>query len=310
MPESLNSPGSRVSRLRNIFTGVAKFRDRFRGGKNRIVEASPPSETLPVSEPELQREVERPGLVDSQGRLIFESPNSAVIDRLRSIDPRVEYFPFRFPGKTKDLKFKNGIKIEVQGEPQIPIPDSRTVIPPKYEENFLMYEFMNRIGIGPNLMEDFVIPYLSEQVRQDTSDYGLVGVRGTSCSINLDEDFKLYPERLVSPGSVKTIIDILNAGVENGEDFARMGGFDTETQDSLKHNYRTTQWIVSHTEGIRREVTELNGEEAAHSIFPVLLVYDRSKFPEKATTLPSDPEERKKVILKAYILDFPIAKPQ
>jgi len=130
-----------------------------------------------------------------------------------------------------------------------------------------------------------------------------VAVRGTATTLLTRHTVEVGGRVITTP------IDILRMGIERedkrGQEYAPMIGFDPKDPEIA---FRTVQWLTQHPEELRKEARQEGHEEVARSIYPVLLVYDRTKFPEGSTLLPEDPSDRAGCILEALVLDYPLSR--
>jgi len=275
----LHEGGNRIAQLWGRIQDSRHFPSALRRRENMPA-------ILPPVEPEVSQQ--RPGLFTESGSRLFYSPPQEAIAALQAVDPRIEYFRFHLPSPE-------------QGQYEIP-KDTFAMIP---DADLAHFEYFNRLGARGNLFAHrLVIPPLTAHLRERFGDLDVIGLRGTACIVDMSG-------RILLPNSdalFKSPVEILREGVENGGTYAPMTGFMPRDEGLMAEiNHRTVQWVIEHPQQLRKEMKDAGyAENDIANVFPLLLVYDRSKFPEGSTTLPNDPEERKKCILAAFILDYPL----
>ncbi|OGG53327.1 hypothetical protein A3C20_04800 [Candidatus Kaiserbacteria bacterium RIFCSPHIGHO2_02_FULL_55_25] len=138
---------------------------------------------------------------------------------------------------------------------------------------------------------------LAAQVLQDfPSQESLLG-RGIAASIN----GPVYDGKNLL---VRDIRHILRLGDEKGEKGTLLAWVGRDSENVPGLHDRINQFLISGQQGLRTQISP----EVARTIFPVLLIYNKSKVKAAGGyfyVLPSDPAEREKCILKAYIAPRP-----
>lgn len=138
---------------------------------------------------------------------------------------------------------------------------------------------------------------LAEQVLRDFPNEESILGRGIAASIN----GPVYDGKNLL---IKDIRHTLQTGSDGRSDITLLAGVGRDGERAPSLDHYINKYLISGQRGLRKRVDP----EAARTIFPVLLIYDRSKM--KATggytfVLPSDPKEREACILKAYIAPRP-----
>lgn len=131
-------------------------------------------------------------------------------------------------------------------------------------------------------------------VMKDFPNEKMVPARGIAASIN----GALYDGNTVL---VRDIRHVLNLGDEKGDAVTLMAGVGLGENSTPVTHERISQYLISGQSRLRERFSPEQGA----TIFPVLLVYDKSKVKGiggYSFMLPSDPVERSTCILKAYIL--------
>lgn len=155
---------------------------------------------------------------------------------------------------------------------------------------------MNPLGIPDNLFNLDAVVRPLEQYLAEKYAGRKIALRGTACNVRT-RPVVIDGKNILNP------FQIIQRGVETQENHAPMTPFDSGRAEIY---HRSAQWLVDHPREFREKAKE-EGEDLGESIFPILLVYDRSKFPENSTRLPDDPEKRSQCILEAIILDYPLS---
>jgi len=239
--------------------------------------------------------LERPeGLYSQSGKLLFLSPPLDVVAALHKIDPRprISYFQYRIPEQS-DMPFSK------ENPPKnYKTPKDRRAMSSFQDNYFFGLDKAYRNGLPNFLFENnCVIQHVNEYLGNKYNGKD-VAVRGTACAIS---------KIAVGIGG-KEISDpamILREGIEREGQHAPMLGFDT-SHPTIP--YRSLQWLSQHPQELRERARADNRVEEALSIFPILLIYDRTKFEEGVTTLPTDPTKRAECILEAIVLDYPLSR--
>ncbi len=203
---------------------------------------------------------------DQTGMALLFSPPKELIDQLEK-DPRIEYVNFE--------KLPNEVLIQLQRE--------------KSE--------VHLAAIYRRGLEDF----LAVKIRDEFKDQLPVGVRGTAASINGG----VYSNGLL----IRDVRQILDMGQEQGKTTTKMREF-PEPGSNGEFYYEISNYPIKYTGKASHNLSGgLEAEGEADKVFPVLLVYDLSKVERTddlfVINLPESQEDRKGVLLKAYILDFP-----
>src|SRR3989344_6735140 len=138
---------------------------------------------------------------------------------------------------------------------------------------------------------------LAAQVLQDFPDEKVLLGRGIAASIN----GPIYDGKNFL---VRDIRHVMRLGDEQGEDSTLLAGIGRGSENVPNLHHRINQFLISGQRNLRGRVTP----EAARTIFPVLLIYDKSKVKAMGgydNALPNDPSERETCILKAYVVPRP-----
>src|SRR3989344_1343501 len=138
---------------------------------------------------------------------------------------------------------------------------------------------------------------LAAQVLKDFPDEKFLLGRGIAASIN----GPIYDGKNFL---VRDIRHVMRLGDEQGEDSTLLAGIGRGSENVPNLHHRINQFLISGQRNLRGRVTP----EAARTIFPVLLIYDKSKVKPMggyAYALPNDPSERETCILKAYVVPRP-----
>lgn len=233
------------------------------------------------------------GLYTQSHKLLFESPSPSAIMSFQKADSRVTYFHYLVPD------ISPGEKIFEKGEPKYITPEESHVALSVPDDQFQGLDEINSQGIPRNLFDFFVTPHLEQYLAKKYRDRE-IAVRGTACSIKTGISLTNDSFKINDP------VQILESGIEhNKPEVAPMIRFDS---NDPKIPFRSLQWLTEHPGQLREQAREEGRSDAAENIFPILLVYDRTKFPEGSTVLPSDPTERAKCILEAIVLDYPLSR--
>ena len=253
-----------------------------------VLRRTTPAESVPP-EPEVTHLI--PGLFTESGIQLFESPRLEYTAALHAADPRIEYFRFRVPQPDSDQWY---------------VPAESVVRYPGEDDSLAFYNYGNSLGVAGNLFANkLVIPQLTDHLRERFGNFDTIGLRGTACVVDRSREVTL-PN---SGKKLKTPVEIVQEGVETEGMYAPMTGFHPKENRTEEIGHRTVQWVMDHPQQLRGDLKKAGySQDDIASIFPLLLVYDRSRFPEGSTALPEDPEERKKCILAAYVLDYPLTK--
>lgn len=235
------------------------------------------------------------GLYTESGQPILEAPNPRQIEGL-SKNPRIEYFPFQIPKEEETVII--GSEVGVVFIPnQSKVLGNNLVTLPLDEET--LKEVRKMRGGIEKFFAEYVTNFLVSHMKDQFGDNFLVGLRGTTCSIDGTIDIENF--------HVMDIEEVLMKGNERVEHReAPMTGFGN---DSEEIHYRTHQYLVSSAQSLRERLAD--HPDQATKVFPVLLVYDhrQMKFEEKGVygkrSLPDEPEQAAKAIIKAYVLDYP-----
>lgn len=231
------------------------------------------------------------GLVSLSGKPILESPRPEWIERASQI-PRVEYFPYRLPGKVlRTVDLGDGHTVDQRGPARLPKRPIDTY--PLSDEDIEAIETqLHKHSIGEFFYTELVAGYLGRKIAEEFPDVP-IGLRGTACSVN----GPITSEKL----RIKSIEEILRDGTERSDFTTNATGFDPKLAE-IQH--RSLQWLIQHPQEIRGDLAK--EPEKAAAIFPALLVYDAAEWVKtRASHLPNSPELRAKAILKAYVLDYP-----
>lgn len=232
------------------------------------------------------------GLELMSGERIFDSPSKAEIVALQSLDHRVHYFRFNVPM----LTYNELTEQRIYPFPLKEAPMTKTVTDFPREIFVAMNKTFNALGATENFFCDLVLKPLGVYLANKYSHLD-IGIRGTAANIS-NTQISLKDKVILNP------IAILNAGVENGGEYAPMTSLDDLSGSQINH--RSVQWLLAHPKGIRKRMLESGNRESARKIFPLLLVYDRTFFPGENMALPPEPAERAKCILEAIVLDMPL----
>lgn len=236
------------------------------------------------------------GLFNSSGTQLLESPQPELISSIleNNEDGRIEYFRFRkMAPVTKQSITDSGELVTWEGLEPSGIDHSPTVTIP-IEDGFSEgYGISDGGVVFANVA---VIPELEKEISKSFADREEVGIRGIA--VSLKDGITVHGTH------INTIPEILQSGGAGGTDVQAQTLFVPNKHPEIGH--RSIQWLMDHPQNIRRKAIEEGNRDAASNIFPAILVYDRSKFSPNSVELPESTEERSKVILKAYILDYPI----
>lgn len=145
-----------------------------------------------------------------------------------------------------------------------------------------------------SMFADFVGNFLASHIKETFKGNLPVSVRGIACSINGG----FYSDGML----IRDIRQVMELGDEQERDSTLITGIGENTE---KLHYRSNQYLVS---GVESLVTVIKNPENRAKIFPVLLVYDKTKLSNVrgySADLPKNQQERAGAILKAYILDKP-----
>src|SRR3989344_6857087 len=138
---------------------------------------------------------------------------------------------------------------------------------------------------------------LAAQVLQDFPDEKVLLGRGIAASIN----GPIYDGKNLL---IRDIRHVLRLGDEKGEKGTLLAWVGRDSENVPGLHDRINQFLISGQQGLRTQISP----EVARTIFPVLLIYNKSKVKAAGGyfyVLPSDPAEREKCILKAYIAPRP-----
>lgn len=238
----------------------------------------------------------RIGLFNKSGTQLLESPPPGVLANVAKNNPdgRVEYFRFRTVAPvTKQRIEDSGELVTWEGLEPEGVDHSPSVTIPIEDGYSAGYGMGDGSIVFANLA---VVPELEKEIAKTFSDRELVGTRGIA--VALGDGVTVGGER------INTIQEILQAGGERSTDSPAQTAF--SLNDGGKINNRSVQWLIEHPQNLRRYAVKEGNTEAASKIFPALLVYDRSKFAQDSVRLPESSDERSRIILKAYILDYPM----
>lgn len=232
------------------------------------------------------------GLFGTNGIPVFESPSSQILQQL-ALEQRVEYFSYRIPGKIKNLiDVGDGELVEIR-EPAKKPTQPNEVIPLTDDETSAIRE-SSSLGLGgflyPSYVTDFLAPHILEQSGRDK-----VGIRGIAASI----DGRIT----VGEIDIQDIRQIVAQGSERGQDETLITVLDNAHPQFAD---KTLEWLIQSPQQLRLRLSK----DYAGKIFPIVLVYDLDKLSVGnkglySVELPQDKMERSKVILKAYVLDYP-----
>ncbi len=233
------------------------------------------------------------GLYTETGEPIFESPTLSQIQRIAG-DPRIEYFPFQIPDGEVTRVVNDLGGVAILNDPKV-LREGLVTLP--LEDNRLLLLREGRGGTEKLFMR-YIIDFLVLHMKKELGEKFLVGLRGTCCSV----------DGSINAGGLQVmdIKDVVQKGNERSHNEAPMTGFGDESNEL---HYRTQQYLVWSAQHLRRDLSEY--PEQAAKIFPVLLVYDKSKMNMQEggaylkVTLPDSEEEASQAIIKAYVLDFP-----
>ncbi len=222
------------------------------------------------------------------------------------IEEAMRYAPLR----------KDGIPLEAEGvvildesqRPALTLPGAELVEALHAEDNrieafdvaSLKLDGQNKFSRGANLDAAYyagVSTPLASRILKDFPGKKTLRARGIAASIN----GALYDGRRLL---VRDIRQILRIGDEKGDESTLMASIGRDDQDVAHIHDRLNQYLISGQDSLRRRFPP----EVGKSVFPVLLVYDESKVKfvaGYAHMLPTDPAERARCILKAYIFPRP-----
>lgn len=220
------------------------------------------------------------GLYFPEGKPVITAPSPEQLAVFPD-DPRVEYFSTFGPGpEFVDMKIRG-------------------------------YRSFGR----PTLFEERVVHPLAGRIREEFSDHqdvvseqGMIFLRATA--VSLDGPIR-YNKRKNAFGEIEEVdrvfrdLDqVLRDGTDTGERKTRVTGSELSWADEMFFGLASS-FTHEHAR-IFRETLHLN-DLPQESVFPVVLVYSPKADPVGGLwiELPEDVEARKKILLKAYILDYP-----
>ena len=215
------------------------------------------------------------GLYLESGIPVITTPTQEQIMRLKSTDPRVEYFsPF-------DARY---VLLEVTDEEYA---KRRSTAFPISKVSFDR-ECLG--SLGAKLQKEYTGSNLFNGLP-------FVGVRGVAAAIegdlNINQDRIMGIETIVNEGTTLPDQPKLKVVRRNLENAWGLQGF-------------VAEYCVNYAQRLRKKVVDPALRE---QIFPTILLYDLNRLGNDGKpyvhTLPDSPEERAKVILRAFILDYP-----
>lgn len=209
-------------------------------------------------------------LYNPSNKRLLTAPKQELIDKLHQIDPRIEYFHYQLPEKYKSQLDSNG----------------RLQLGQIHE-----YEY-----------NDVISEPLADKVANEFPDIKQLAIRSVTVSINggIADINKAI--------AVRDIRHVLHDGSDQPQDYINAARISfNESKNHYILHYRVSQFLYEGPGIIRRDIQKKGlNQELNDKIFPVLLVYDLSKLESPKGYLhglPSDPDERKNIILKAIIVD-------
>ncbi|MFZ2153430.1 MAG: hypothetical protein WAV41_05290 [Microgenomates group bacterium] len=232
-----------------------------------------------------------PGMYSASGTLLIESPQVPVIQRFVEMDERITYFHLREP---------KVVKTDGSDDPKIEFfeaNDPISVYPVTDMDLSIGFDMINRVGAPTNIIQDCtsnpLVRYLHEKY-----DGKNIAVRGVACSLSG------YPV-VINDELITNPAQILQLGAEKAVDHSPQIGF---TRDDERIPYRSEQWLYQHPQAIRGMAVKEGKTAESHSIFPLLIIYNRDKFNPTDTKLPDDPDKRSDVVLEVIVLDYPLSR--
>lgn len=220
-----------------------------------------------------------PGLYTLDGLPILISPTQQQMQILSS-DPRSVYFPY-----DQSTRIAKDIQAGVWTRQRIAETASNR----------------GGRGLGDDNYMRLVVDPLMDRIAQDFGPDQPFAIRGTACSVGGDFTSQ--------GGRIDSIATILQNGAERNADQVRTNPFvPKRPENGIRVYTKTDEWIAHHTQILRNALS--SDPTKAGQIFPVMLVYDGNKIKRNDTRsmcdLPKDKLERSQVILKAYVLDYPV----
>jgi len=182
--------------------------------------------------------------------------------------------------------------LDPRGE-TITLDNGDLIITPNPEVVKKLQEADERIQYFPTNLEDAnnrrspsdayyrgVVDHIAEHVTQDFNAEEVL-VRGTTASLVKPFDHWFASKHEAnSSGPVHTVLEILKAGTDTGNESTMLGGIVTGKEGSTL-NVETTEWLAEHLNSVALEAsleTDQHGTEdrtALAHMFPVLLVYGK-----------------------------------
>jgi hypothetical protein len=232
-----------------------------------IYTRGPTPEEMGVKTTKTERNQTDRGIFSETGKCLIEAPGQQTLEKYRG-NPRVEYFPAQITGVVKE---------------HYPIPDADVESMSKG----------NQLGVLYSLC---TLDQLGDHIAKSLSDEHPVGIRGTVCSIDGEIDYDNI--------RIKDLSQVLNDGTEKEDDQTLISAL--SKKDPTIH-HRTRQWLIQGAQELREKFAAT--PDLQKKLFPILLVYSLDKLkplPQLyAAQLPSALEDRARIIVRAYILDYP-----
>lgn len=209
------------------------------------------------------------GIFSETGKCLIEAPPQEMLKKYEG-NSRVEYFPAQV---TDPLKA------------HYPVPDADVEAMQGQNQLLVLYNLSTLDQLGAH-------------VAQSLNAGERVGIRGTVCSIDGDID--------EGDIHIKDLLKALDDGTEKEGDKTLIVLLSKEEPTI---HYRTTQWLQQGAQELREKFAA--NPNLQRKLFPILLVYRLEKLTPLThykVQLPASQEDRAKVIIKAYILDYPKSK--
>lgn len=206
------------------------------------------------------------GIFSETGKCLVEAPPQEMLEKYEG-NTRVEYFPAQVTGPLKE---------------HYPVPDADVRVMREQNQLWVLYSLSTLDRLG-------------KHVAQSLNAGERVGIRGTVCSIDGD----------INEGNIhiKDLLKTLDDGTEKEGDKTLIV---TLSKDDPTIHHRTTQWLQQGAQELREKLAAK--PDLQRKLFPILLVYRLEKLnpiTRYEVQLPATQDDRAKVILRAYILDYP-----
>jgi hypothetical protein len=219
-------------------------------------------------------------------------PEPGLLEATLAVDPRVHYVPSR-----EIIEYDDGKGGVIRATPE------------RYAGNLLATAARDPVmareihNFRSFVYNDFVFDDLGARIRDDHQGQLPVGIRGVALSLGggIQANECAY---------IRSLAEVLEHGSEMPGDDINIAGFNGKNVMGMMLHYRVTQYLLSSS----KELRELLGSEREKGIFPGILVFDLSMVRDGgsglyAVSLPSSPEDKKRVLLGVYIVDY-ILDPQ